>query len=99
MKLFNKDKKPIEHVQLSTRHIALRWIAVAVCLVLAVVTIGYALNALITVNSGWQEVEHQSTEITCAADFVVNYNFGDGGSGATTAYKRISALYSDAAEI
>ena len=98
MKLFNKDKKPIEHVQLSTRHIALRWIAVAVCLILAVVTIGYALNALITVNSGWQVVEHQSTEITCAADFVVNYNFGDGGSGATTAYKRISMLYSDAAE-
>lgn len=98
MKLFKKDKKPIENVQLSTRHIALRWIAVAVCLLVAVTTIGFALNSLLTVNSGWQEIEHQSTEITCAGDFVVSFDFGEGGSGATTAYKRISVLYSDAAE-
>lgn len=98
MKLFNKEKKPIENVQLSTRHIALRWIAVAVCLIVAVTTIGFALNSLLTVNSGWQEIEHQSTEITCAGDFVVSFDFGEGGSGATTAYKRISMLYSDAAE-
>lgn len=98
MKLFKKDKKPIETVQLSTRHIALRWIAVAVCLIVAVVTIGYALNSLLTVNSGWQEIEDISTEITCAADFVVSYDFGEGGSGATAAYRRIAALYSDAAE-
>lgn len=98
MKLFNKDKKPIENVQLSTRHIALRWIAVAVCLIVAVVTIGYALNSLLTVNAGWQEIEDISTEITCAADFVVNYDFGQGGAEATTAYRRIAALYSDAAE-
>lgn len=98
MKLFGKKKKPIENVQLSTRHIALRWIAVVVCLIVAVVTIGYALNALLTVNTGWQEIEDISTEITCAGDFVVNYNFGQGGSEATTAYRRMAALYSDAAE-
>ena len=98
MKLFEKDKKPIEHVQLSNRHIALRWIAVAVCLIVAVVSIGYALNAMLTVNSGWREIEHQATEITCAADFVVNYNFGAGGKDATAAYKRITTLYSDAAK-
>ena len=98
MKLFKKDKKPIENVQLSTRHIALRWIAVAVCLIVAVVTIGFALNSLLTVNSGWQEIEHISTEITCAGDFVVNYNFGEGGADSTTAYRRIAAMYSDAAE-
>lgn len=98
MKLFDRERKPIENVQLSTRHIALRWFAVAVCLIVAVVTIGYALNALLTVNAGWQEIEDISSGLTCANDFVVSYNFGEGGAEATTTYRRIAALYSEAAE-
>ena len=98
MKLFNKDKKPIESVQLSTGHIALRWIAVAVCLIVAVASIGYALNALLTVNAGWQEIEHISSGLTCADDFVVSFNFGKGGAEATGTYRRIVKLYSDTAE-
>ena len=98
MKLFNKDRKPIENVQLSTGHIALRWIAVAVCLIVAVASIGYALNELLTVNAGWQEIEHISSGITCAGDFVVSFDFGEGGAEATGTYRRIVKLYSDTAE-
>lgn len=90
--------KPVERVELHTGGTKKRLIAVIVLVLLACGFFAYGVSQLVTRTSGWTEIEAKSTdELSCAADFTLQYELGRGESSSTVEYRRVSAIYSDAA--
>lgn len=89
---------PIRRVELSESNVKLRMILVVVLLAVASVAIVVGLNSALMTEPGWQSVDVQSVKANCGADFVLDYDFSDAGSGATSAFKKLTTLYSTACE-
>lgn len=89
--------RPVTRVELSEQNIKLRWIAIALLLTVAVVSIGYGIYTALNVEPGWQEVEVSTREASCAGDFVFQYDFSQAGGSASAAYKQLTNIYTEAA--
>lgn len=87
--------KPVTRLELSQTNIKLRWIAIALFLAIAVVSIGYGLSLALRTEAGWQQVTPLSEEANCGSDFVLMYDFSVGGINPTAAHKKLEALYGD----
>ncbi len=93
----NKNEK-IE-IELSNKHVNRRLLLFILFLALGIVAFGYALNAAISTEKGWQEIEaNATTDINCATDFVFLYNLGAGETSATVENKAITLVYTEAVE-
>lgn len=86
--------KPVTRLELSESNIKLRWIAIAVLLAIAVVSIGYGFYSLVSTEPGWQEITVASDEVNCSADFKFLYDYGAEGGNPTAQAKKLEALYS-----
>lgn len=103
MSFKNKDKgRPgqpkIEHIELSEKHLKLRWILVVACLAVACVAIMTGLFSMLNKEPGWQEVEASASGPNCSLDFQLHYDFSADGAGATASYRALSGLYTQAVE-
>ena len=87
--------KPVEKVELSEANIKFRWIAIAVLLAVAAVSIGYGFYSALSTEPGWQEVTSLSNEVNCGGDFQLMYDFGADGVNPTAAYKKLETLYGE----
>ena len=91
--------KPVTRLELSEKNIKFRWIAIAVLLSIAVVSIGYGFSLALQTEPGWQAVDSISNEVNCGKDFVLMYDFGAGDvSNPTAQYKKLEILYTDLTE-
>jgi len=87
--------KPVTKLELSESNIKLRWIAIAVLLAIAAVSIGYGFYAALSTEPGWQEVTVLSDEVNCSGDFKLMYDFGADGINPTAQYKKLETLYGE----
>ena len=67
-----------------------------VCLLVASAAFIYALNGLMSNDSGWTNIEvSSSAETNCGDDFIFQYYIGAGGVDATAERKALTLLYTD----
>lgn len=90
--------KPIREVALENKNFKLRVVLLAVCLVVAFVSIGVGISMLVNKQAGWQRVEIAANETNCSSEFTLQYCFGQGELSATEEYRSVSQLYSQACE-
>lgn len=92
--------KPVEKVELSEKNLKWRIFLVVLLIMIAAGSFAYGVNAFLSRNAGWQEINANSRNdaANCSQDFVFMYNLGASGAGATVEGKAIVALYTDATE-
>lgn len=71
-------------------------ILIVLLLAIAVVSILTGLSSALRLEPGWQEITVETKQPNCGAEFVLNYDFSDVGSAATSQFKALTALYSTA---
>ena len=88
--------RPVQRVELSERNPKQRFIAVIICLLVASAAFIYALNGLMSNDSGWTNIEvSSSAETNCGEDFIFQYYIGAGSVDATAERKALTLLYTD----
>ena len=88
--------RPVKRVELSEKNTKQRFIAVIVLLIIASCAFVYALNGLMSNDSGWTNIEASSSaEINCGDDFIFQYYIGAAGVNATTEKKALTLLYTE----
>ena len=87
--------RPVTKLELSEKNIKFRWIAIALLLAIAAVSIGYGFYSALSIEPGWQEVTVLSDQVNCSGDFKLMYDFGSGDINPTAAYKKLETLYKD----
>ena len=88
---------PVESIELSSRHLVPRIVAVVLLLAVAVGAFVYGFMALLSSGAGWQEIKvHASGELSCGDEFVLNYNIGAGETDASAENRAVTTLYSQA---
>ena len=102
MKKNGKDSRPslppIRKIEVSEERKGLRIALAAVFLVIGAVAIIIGLVSLLNTEPGWQEVQINANGANCAGEFVLMYDFSDAGASASAVNKRLTSLYSQAAE-
>lgn len=85
--------RPVQKVELE-KNTRQRLIAVIVLLVIASGAFMYALNGLMSNDSGWTNIEASSSaEINCGDDFIFQYYVGAAGVNATAEKSADAALH------
>lgn len=87
-----------ERVELDEGKIPLRLLLVGIAILVAALAFGSAISNLLTVPTGWQEIEAANPQTGIAQEFVLNYNIGQGGMSASAELKSVSAAYTTALE-
>lgn len=92
--------KPVEKVELSEEHVGLRFAIVAILIMIAVVSFGYGIHALLNAEPGWTEIEANSgAEANASNEIVLMYNLGSRSDmSATVEKKELTILYTDVME-
>ena len=90
--------KPPENVEVSGKNLGLRIVAVVILIMVAATAFIYGFNQLFSSTAGWQEIEADEDELSCASELTFMYNIGAEGESATVERKALVLLYSDACE-
>lgn len=85
--------RPVTKLELSQTNIKFRWIAIAVLLSIAVVSIGYGFSLALQTEPGWQTITPLSEEVNCSGDFVLMYEFGTDSENPTAEFKKLETAY------
>lgn len=86
----------VESVELSEKNIALRVVALVVLVAIALSGIGYGVYLLVHRDPGWEVIEPAPASTSCAAEFQLTYNLGQGETPAKAESRSLNALYSQA---
>ncbi|MCD8107795.1 MAG: hypothetical protein LUE20_07520 [Oscillospiraceae bacterium] len=89
---------PPKDIEVSNKHLGLRIAAVVILIMVAATSFIYGFNQLFSTTEGWQEVEADEDNLSCASELTFMYNIGGGSESATTERKALVLLYSDACE-
>ena len=99
MALFKKKKNDIQEIELSEKHIGLRFALVIIFLLIGLACIAFFLISLLSEDDGWQTISPSNTSIsTLESEFTLNYNLGSGEISATNEKKALETDYSSALE-
>lgn len=95
-----RDRRPfvrkVEQVEVSERHIRLRWILFVAALVVGVGAMVYGLVSATDVGTGWQQIESNTNDgQTCSREFVFSYQLGRSGISAALEARQLTARYTD----
>ncbi|SFQ05639.1 hypothetical protein SAMN02910358_00545 [Lachnospiraceae bacterium XBB1006] len=96
--MLNEEKKDSKEKKVDPEmKRAKRKILIAVFfLIVGVGSLTYGLAKAIIKQPGWREVTAESTNESCANDFVFYYNIGYNGATASVEYNELKRLYTDA---
>lgn len=96
----SQHPKPVERIELSEKNVGLRLVIVAVLIFVAVISFGYGVSQIFSVDSGWTEIEADSdADMNCGNEFVLMYQLGSRDDMTITAEnKGIIALYTEVME-
>lgn len=87
--------KPVRQIELSEKNIKIRWILIAVLLVIALVAFGIGIHAFFSTEPGWQQVTVSEKAPNCSYDFVLMYDFTGYGGSASAVNRKITAMYTE----
>lgn len=102
MKLFSRKREPkvvpLQELEVDKKHLWLRIVLFAVFLVIGVTALITAITGLFSSQQpdGWQSVTVQTDGASCADEFSLIYEFGQGNLSAKREYEQIAELYGDA---
>jgi hypothetical protein len=89
----NSEGKRLQHFELSNKNWAVRWVLIAILLIIAGVALGSGLNSALQTPAGWHTVEGNSTALNCGEQFVLRYEYGAGENSSTAESKALELLY------
>lgn len=98
MKKRDLEGNRLHHFELSEKNRTVRWVLIAILLVVAVVAITTGLLSVLRAPAGWQTVTANSSALNCSEEFVLQYEYGAGEATATAERKALEQLYGKAAE-
>lgn len=87
----------MERIELSWKNVRVRVIAAGVFLVLGVWLLARSIVGLFGTQAGWQTIEANSTEDSCAPDFTLLYELGAGELSVSAEKRGLTAVYTEAA--
>ena len=90
--------RPVKRIEVSLSNTKLRAMLAAVCLVIALVSIGYGVSLLVNKSEGWRQVEVSSSRTNSGAELVFNYRFGESDLSVNQEYREVSRLYTQGCE-
>ena len=91
MALFKKKKNDIQEIELSEKHVGLRFALVIIFLLIGLACIAFFLISLLSEDDGWQTIAPSNTSIsTLESEFTLNYNLGSGEISATNEKKALA---------
>lgn len=93
-----RDPKPVTHIELSEKNLVLRILLFVGFLALGLGCIGAGLMSALSADPGWQEIEATVSGPSFAGEFKLMYDLSESGSAATDQKKKLTNLYSQAAE-
>ena len=67
--------KPIQHIELNDRNTKIKLILAVVFFILGLGLLVYSLNSCMAGETGWITIEADSSEASCASEFVFQYYF------------------------
>lgn len=88
----------LHHFELSDKNRTVRWILIAVLLVVAAVAVIIGLMSALQTPAGWQAVEASTTNRNCSDEFILQYEYGAGEKSASAESKALELLYGKASE-
>ena len=88
--------QPVRSIELSDKNKRLRIILAIAAVVLALVMFTIFFIGFLTKESGWQKIDASPAADSCSHEFVLQSDLGSMGASATTEYKRIREIYTDA---
>lgn len=90
--------RPVIKAELNENHFQLRLVLAIAFGLLAAGMLVYGIVSLLRTDPGWQLVEAKTGEgMTCAGEFSFYYNLGEAGIAASTEYRQLVNVYTDAA--
>ena len=87
----------ITRIELPTGQVKLRVVVLILLILIAVISMGYGVNALLITEPGIQEITVLSGEMNCGDEFTFYYDLGGGDISATEEQKALRTLYSQTA--
>ena len=89
--------KPVQRIEVSDKHTALRIVCFVICILFAVVAMSYAVYRLVTKPSGWTTIKAAVTgEDNCTDELLLQYDIGlRDDISTTTEYKQLAEMYSN----
>ncbi len=90
--------KPVEKVELSEKHVKLRFVLVILLAAIGAAAIAIGVSSLFHPDAGWREIEAKTQGINCGADFDFLYELGVDGASPSEESRAVSQIYSSAAE-
>lgn len=87
--------RPVHRIELSDQNVKARWIAIALCLTIAIMAFGYGFYSALSTEPGWQKIQPTVGKINCSNDFVLMYDIGAGDADPTAQYKHLVNLYGE----
>ncbi len=91
--------KPVQKIELSEKHSALRLALTILFLVVGAAAIAIGVASLFGgADSGWREIQVSSNQTNCGGDFSLLYRLGSEGISASAENRAVTAAYSSAAE-
>ena len=95
MSLFKK-KKDIKEIELSEKHIGLRWALVVVFLAIGLICIAVFLFTLLGEEEGWQTIKPTDKSFMPEGEITLSYDLGATGNSPAKEKKEIEQIYTDA---
>lgn len=90
--------KPVQKIEVSDKHFALRVVLMALFLGLGIAAITYGVKTLVTTEPGWHSIEANASGLNCSNEVKLNYYLGGGDLSATAENRQLSQLYTQATE-
>ena len=95
---FDREEKPKQVIEVEEKHVKLRVVLLIICIAVALISLGYWLFNLLTVEPGWYTISVKSSEPNCGNEFTFAYNAGTDGLDAKTEREAVIRIYSKACE-
>ncbi len=89
--------KPVEKVELSEKHVKLRFALVILLLLVGVTGIAFGVSSLFGAEAGWQRIETSASGLNCGDEFVFFYHLGAGEASPAVEKRGVTSVYSQAA--
>jgi len=96
MSLFKKNKNDIQELELSDKHMGLRFALFVGFLIIGLSAIAYFVTTAFSEDPGWQTIEPTDKSFMVEGEFTFNYNLGCGEKSATDEKRALRAAYSEA---
>ena len=89
--------RPVERVEVSEKHVGLRFAAFGLCLLVGMGALGFWLYSLLSTEPGWVDVEIATDQIHCGGQFTFRYLTGKGELSPSAELRQVRNVYTQAA--